>query len=1583
VNEQSAPSASESADQARLGRWSRLRNALDQARRDLLDPTRRNRLLHAPLTGKRPWCMSILGANADDVFWNLYREDNFGGYLFAPDDENTDSPASDSPIQLVTEPRRKTSKRRPLLQTSLPVDKLEKRLTKIFRENRTIEEEQGLSTLFLAVGFLKWFDSAQSEEASFAPLILVPVTLSRLANENTYSLKGRDDELVANVSLSEKLQQFNVQLPDLPEGDEWRPTEYFEQVRSSIARQPRFRLDEAAIGLGFFSFSKFMMWRDLDAQVWDGHSILENSLLNALLGESEFDERAPIISDDEPVDSKIDLSTAVHVVDADSSQAIVVEEIKEGRNLVVQGPPGTGKSQTITNIIAAAVHSGRSVLFVAEKAAALTVVHDRLKHAGLGPLCLEMHSRKANKRDVLKSLDEALRFSAAGNYDGSLSKRVAVARDQLNNWKSIVHKPVGSSGLSAFEIIGTQLNLKAANIALLPERLPFLRDWSSEQIEEARTRLGNVTAAILKLGCQPAQHNWRYTAVNILSPFDVERLLATIGLACDALSELEALGTKIFEHVAGVQTVSLRSSTNVVKTLRHLASAPPNRSLLKADVWRTKFQELAAALQKAQHAASDYSFISSTFHAEAWNVDPDPLLFILRKDGPSFFRRLGSKYRSTIASMRAICKEAPPKSLDAKISVLERLRHAQSARKEFEAVSDLLKSAIEPSWRGIETDWADIDLLRAWAGAALTNSNGDRLLDLAGKASSFDLFHAFAEKLAPQIERVDALIADVFDVVKPNVEALWEAPDHADVSVSKLKTALDGWREGIDSCNDWVSCREALASLRDYDLGPVADRLRDGRIAPNEARKVFDLALTEALWDRASKDVKELASLDGAVRDEVVAEFRRLDRLRIQAAQKEVISEYLAKRPSGHIGEMSVIRTQIERRRGHLPVRKLMIEAGGAIRRLKPVFLMSPLSVAQFLSPKLPPFDLLVFDEASQVAPEDALGAVARARKFVVVGDDKQLPPTNFFKSINAGDDAPDDESEEGAALISRPSDFESILTLSRSRGMPERLLEWHYRSKHPSLIALSNDECYGGRLLLPPSPVSLTQEVGLSLVRTPRGHYDRGGTSRDLIQAELLVQALSEQISRYPDKSIGVACLSAQQRDAVDDMIDKAGLRGLVESFEPKADERLFVKNLEAVQGDERDVIFISIGYGVAPEQSKPFLNFGPVSRDGGERRLNVLASRAREKCVVFSSITAADIPADAAVRGTRMLRALLHAAETGHVEAGRFTGGDFDSPFEEAVARVIREAGYTVHSQVGVSGFRIDLGVIDPAKPGEYILGVECDGATYHSARSARDRDRIRHEVLESKGWRLYRIWSTDWFRHTRREADKLIAAIKAEAGKRGSNARPIKREGERPPPTKPSLSVPLIQQAAVVKSTETDYRECSLHVPRKELLELTSDELAALAGKVVDAEGPIHTAEVARRIREAFRLQRTGQRILEAVETSLKLLKRRGLIEEERDFWSVKGRPVSALRSRRTASAALRKPEMIAPAEYRFAIIEILKDAVSATSEEVTVEAARSFGFDRTGADLRDQIRAQIALLLKSRQLLEEGHRLRVAP
>src|SRR5258708_4517046 len=332
---------------------STLKWALAEARRDLVDLSRRNRLLHAPLSGKRPWCMAINGHPPDELFENLYRKERFGGYAFTARETDSSDRQNSNALTLHTDaPQPPIRKRRSRLQTRLAPDKLQSRLVKIFREERTLEEEQGINTLYLALGFLKWFESDETE-ATFAPLVLLPVTMVRVGGEDGYLLRGRDDEIVENISLREKLRaDFGIQLPEFSYDDQWKPSDYFGSVARKIKRQQRWNVDPDAVGLGFFTFSKFMMWRDLDTAAWPDNSPLDHPLINLLLGANEaFETLPPLVPYGESVDQHIDLSRCVHVVNADSSQTIVVEEARGGHNLVVQGPPGTGKSQTSTHII--------------------------------------------------------------------------------------------------------------------------------------------------------------------------------------------------------------------------------------------------------------------------------------------------------------------------------------------------------------------------------------------------------------------------------------------------------------------------------------------------------------------------------------------------------------------------------------------------------------------------------------------------------------------------------------------------------------------------------------------------------------------------------------------------------------------------------------------------------------------------------------------------------------------------------------------------------------------------------------------------------------------------------------------------------------------------------------------------------------------------------------------------------------------------------------------------------------------------------------------------------------------------------
>lgn len=694
-------------------------------------------------------------------------------------------------------------------------------------------------------------------------------------------------------------------------------------------------------------------------------------------------------------------------------------------------------------------------------------------------------------------------------------------------------------------------------------------------------------------------------------------------------------------------------------------------------------------------------------------------------------------------------------------------------------------------------------------------------------------------------------------------------------------------------------------------------------------------------------------------------------------------------RDGGAVGPLGVLRAEIARRRGHMPIRKLIELAGPAIQALKPVFMMSPLSVAQFLAPGVLEFDLLVMDEASQIQPVDALGAVARAKQVVVVGDPKQLPPTAFFSKLTSGGDN-DDDAEDA---VGRVADIESILGLFTARGLPMRMLRWHYRSKHQSLIAVSNRQFYENKLFIVPSPYTAEAGMGLRFHHIANGIFDTGTTRTNMVEAKIVAQAIVAHARDHPDLSLGVAAFSSAQRRAIVDQLEllRRALPPEAEAFfQAHPAEPFFVKNLENVQGDERDVIFISVGYGPTVPGGRVPMRFGPLGTEGGERRLNVLISRAKQRCEVFASMTDEDIDPDFAStrKGVFAFRMFLHFARTGRMTLAESTGRDHDSVFEEQVAIALQARGLQVHRQVGLAGFYIDLAVADPDRPGRYLLGIECDGASYHEAKSARDRDRLRQSVLESHGWSIHRVWSTDWFQRPAEQLDLIIARV--EAAKREHDAAAAGAKQQRAIPSE-IVSVDRednLTEIGFVAVGETApgalYEEALISRPSHlvcELHEAPRGALSTLAEAVVEVEGPVHVDEVVNRIRDAWGLKRAGARIQDAVDLAVDLSVGTGRLFRDGDFLSVPGRnPAVRDRSKVTAQS-LRRCDTLPPAELELALLNVVQANYGATDDQVCLAVSRALGFRSTSGQLRDLV-AEIVVLAEKKQWIERRNGMLIA-
>jgi very-short-patch-repair endonuclease len=639
---------------------------------------------------------------------------------------------------------------------------------------------------------------------------------------------------------------------------------------------------------------------------------------------------------------------------------------------------------------------------------------------------------------------------------------------------------------------------------------------------------------------------------------------------------------------------------------------------------------------------------------------------------------------------------------------------------------------------------ADVPLMRAVASDSEQRLRVRQIADGLKRTATAEFLEAWT------------FLKSIFDI-KANVSAgitILETPCAA------LAKHLAGLRDETASLDGWLKFSRWQRDMDEVGFGPVIEELFAGRYVPQEAADAVAVQFYRKLFDHLTKQDEALGDFDLEEHERVRERFRQLDEWEIKAAATRIRQYQLGRDDRPRPGwsapgtsELGILQRETQKKRRHMPLRRLFAEIPSVLQRLKPCIMMSPLSVSTFLQSDEIRFDLVIFDEASQVFPWDAIGAIYRGTQLIVAGDEKQLPPTNFF---NRGDVESEEDEDDDIG------DFESILKLCKSMNMPSKGLRWHYRSRREPLIAFSNRHFYDGDLVTFPS----IRDGSNDSVRLELVQGGRWVNRKNMAEAERVADLIIAHHRTRPEVSLGVIAFNSTQQQAIEDVLHERRRQDaeLDALFNVGATEPMFIKNLESVQGDERDVIVLSMGY--AYNDAGKFLkNFGPLTKAGGERRLNVAVTRAREEIVLVASVRAADMDlTESHSEGSQLLKAYLEYAERGVESLAKSINaiaGDCESPFEEEVAAALVRQGLRPVPQVGCGGFRIDLALTHPLRPGEFCLGIECDGATYHSSKTARDRDRIRQSVLEDLGWRIVRVWSTDWVRNPQRQLDRILAA------------------------------------------------------------------------------------------------------------------------------------------------------------------------------------------------------------------------------
>ena len=1528
---------------------------LEASRKELLDLGLRNPLLNYRPSKVRG--IQVVQESAASVYDILVQQGK--PMTFAPAEPDATPASATISTATIADTR---------LQTAEPEEKLQQKLLNTYYTARTSLEEQGVNILYVALGMLNWYETTASDEMRKAPLILVPVTLERSTARERFKLKYTGEEVGENLSLQAKMKaEFNIAIPDLPDEEVIAIGDYFNAVESAIEPYPRWHVDKNSIELGFFSFGKFLIYNDLDNANWPedaqpiNHPILQSLFTNG------FTDAPPSAAEDAFIDEETTAHQLFQVVDADSSQLLAMLAVQEGRNLVIQGPPGTGKSQTITNIIANAIGQGKKVLFVAEKLAALEVVKRRLDAIQLGEACLELHSHKGSKKELHAEIKRVLELGKPALQH--LQQQVALLekhKAELNAYSNAVNTEIQQSGYTAQQLIGLLMQLqKGLESITLPQiRINNFINWNSEKAAIAVSIAGKIQALLQHIQI-PSNLSFWGSGLKMLLPQEQETLQVTLADALTSTQDLMAAASGIAEQMQW-QIPTNREETLKLAQAVELAAAQPNLQSINIvnNAWLSSHLQIIETIIAAEKAEQLHKAYESVFLPHAWEQDVMGIRGEMVMHGKKWHRFLISSYNKAQKEFQTFCKTTLPKSADEKIALLDVIIEAQKlgsiVKKKESQMQELFGSRwlSNANWKGLiaVTDYlwqvhkavaedvlpkAFLNYLNAGPIAAQAAQNHQTLLL---KLSSHG---KILQELTGKLVLNEALLFGGSTFLhQPYL-----------LQIQKLEL----WNQNLPQLHQVIAWNNLAEEAKDEGLEALTEVSNHWPQAAQHLKSALLKTWYEYLLQKAFSDFSALRKFERATHEEVAQQFAKLDVLNLQLNRARVALRHWETVPKGEAGgQVNILRTEFNKKARHLPIRKLIAEAGMAIQAIKPVFMMSPLSIANFLPPGTLDFDLVIFDEASQVRPVEALGALLRGRQLVVVGDTKQLPPTSFFDTLS-----PDIEDEENVT-----ADLPSILGMCDAQGAPQRMLRWHYRSRHQSLITLSNHHFYENKLVVFPSP-GFIQKAGLFYHHLKDTAYDRGATRTNQKEAEKVAEAVMEHARLHPKLSLGVVAFSTAQRQAIQDALElKRRQHPELESyFSTTNAEPFFVKNLENVQGDERDVIFISIGYGRTAEGFIS-MNFGPLNNDGGEKRLNVLITRAKLRCEVFTNITGDDIDTSkTASAGLKALKSFLQYAQTGRLDVPFVSGQAAQSPFEEAVAASLVQAGYRVQRQVGSVGFYIDLAIEDPEQPGKFILGIECDGASYHSARSARDRDRLRQQVLEANGWKMYRIWSTDWFRNPKREMERLVAAIDA-AWKTGG----IEETEENETVTETSI----LREAAEDHNQLPPYNTAVLPAEMKtqEMHLHPVSKLAHWVELVVKAESPVHFDEVARRMVEAAGITRVGPRIREHIKLAARFAEGSGSIVQKDDFLWLPNMQQPVLRDRSALPSASRKLKFIAPEEMIGVIVKVVRNAIAIHPEAAFPYIARLLGFSRVTEEMRSEILNHIQMALDQNVIDKDG-------
>lgn len=1580
---------------------------LDKWRRDLLDITARNPLINMKTGSKAVPLMASDAASLEDAlatgasFAVLPRPQEWDG-ISAYNQKPFESASYIGSYAASAEDEMSRGR----LRTPLSDADLEKTVRSIYRLSIKEMEESGCNSLFFSIGVLRWYDDKNKTTARYAPLILVPAELTK--RQKGYSVKRMDDDTVFNVTLLEMLKQEHglcIPVSDpLPEDGEGVDVDRILQAfRRGICEKEGWEvLDTCALGV--FSFSQYVMWKDLGTNF---DRLRENTVVDCLYDSKPYPDSDPLSDDADPLGLCL-------TVPADSSQIRAVRAVSEGRSFVMHGPPGTGKSQTITNMISNELFNGRTVLFVAEKMAALEVVQERLRKIGIADHCLEMHSNKTEKSKVLDQLRRA-QNAASGFDEEKLRSLVSSLEDQqhrLDRYVSALHQ-ARPWGLTAFECISRYeaCGRNGEEFPVRPDDAKRMSPQSVSRIDqtvrEACTAWSLVSdidcdvlrsvktrnvAASLSSDAEKATGSVKNTAEKLL---EIEKRITAIGLPaiggdiaafCDRILSMDprtASRPELADQIDGLldSIDSMRSSAAAWSDSRRpseiewIGSMIPGAKALLSELAKTdlldpsgpsslidSIEDLAAT---AVRIKDDMDAVSRVWFDSVYALDRDwPVGPAWNDVGTKGLLGKGKAKKDFMQKTSAVLKDPSVnfKDLASTVNIVSSISGDVGRITAFASS----QHDPEPSWRAELERVSDENRKTA---SALKELNLD--------PSSFDDIRERCERCKPLLKARD------------DACAAWKESMSAMASLLGTDDSM-GPEACIEFCDelepflhrlfDWANWNDSTSRLESVGLGGARKLIESGA-EPDDVSDSAMRSVYRTMIDLCRQDSEALRMFSASTFESMIEDFKKLDERYSDYNRRLLRYKLYLNSPrntdAARGSELYILNQAINSTRMRKSIRTLLGEIPNILPKLCPCFLMSPQSVAQYITMDYPRFDVVIFDESSQITTCKAIGALGRSRTSVIAGDSRQLPPTSFFQKRIENDE--------------ETVDIDSFLDDCLSLDIPQTYLEWHYRSRHESLIRFSNSEFYEDRMLTFPSPNDLEARVSMrrvdgTYIRNSRCNPKEASAVVDEIRRRCVDPALR-------GSSIGVVAFSISQQYCIQDILDnrtsadKEFYDGL--SAMP---EHLFIKNLETVQGDERDVILFSIGYGPV-EDGTVYQNFGPINREGGGRRLNVAVSRARSEMIVFSSMSFTDIKlTPTSNKGLKALRSFLQFAQNRGTfgDRARDVPSDSDSSILSEIADILKEKGYSMHFDVGSSRFKVDAAVVDPDNPSRYILGILSDGESYRESGNTRDREYAREDVLRRLGWNIVRVWSIEWYFRK----DKTVETILSELEKLRTHVRdPTNAESatvlddestqETEPETEEPEEAPLAcaDIAPPISGRRRSYTEPHVSGPTcpPQIAVSSIPVIDSTVRLILEKESPASEEHLIRLYCDAVGISRLGQKNRDMLVSKLRRLFEPDIADcfvtywanpsekESFDIYHVADDPEQ---SRRIEHVPL--PEIVNAA------CDTVSLSGSIERKEMIKAVARTLGYKRTGTTINEIIGHAVDLAVTDGTLLLENER-----